>query len=243
MKQGLAPDTEPLAAVRSGIPRWIEAPVALLAIVVASPLLLISAAAVALSSRGPVVFRQSRVGQAGRFFVLYKFRTMRRAGEGPQVTARDDPRVTGVGRLLRKTKVDELPQLWNVVKGDMSLVGPRPEVPVYVDLGNPLWHYVLAARPGLTDPVTLFLRNEEELLARMPGDRETFYLETLQPYKLQGYVAYLRERNWRQDVRILFRTPLAIIYPKVIRPWPLTARANKPKHESGPAPRIDNFPA
>ena len=128
------------------------------------------------------------------------------------------PKVARVGRLLRKSKLDELPELWNVARGDISLVGPRPEVPRYVDLENPLWRRVLEARPGITDPVTLRLRNEEELLAGCKGDPEQFYLNTLQPYKLQGYVAYLRQRSWRTDVRVLLETLLAVIFPGKVPP-------------------------
>jgi lipopolysaccharide/colanic/teichoic acid biosynthesis glycosyltransferase len=114
---------------------------------------------------------------------------------------------------LRKTKIDELPELWNVVKGDMSIVGPRPEVERYVDLNNPLWRQALAVRPGLTDPVTLSLRNEEELLGRVKGDREQFYLETLQPIKLKGYKEYLCRRNAWSDVVVIALTVLVILFP------------------------------
>lgn len=205
------PMTAPLA--RNGIPRVVEAAVSLIGLVVAAPLLALSAMAVAATSRGPVIFRQERVGRSGKTFVLYKLRTMRAVHAGPQVTAGDDRRVTPVGRLLRKAKLDELPELWNVLKGDMSLVGPRPEVPRYVDLENFMWRMVLEARPGITDPVTLRLRNEEALLAQVKGDRERFYLQTLQPYKLKGYAAYLSQRSWQSDVKVLWKTGIAVILP------------------------------
>ena len=150
----------------AGIPRPVEAVAALAGLIIAAPVLALAALGIAFTSRGRIIFRQSRVGQDGRIFVLYKFRTMRIGQVGIQVTAGDDSRVTYVGRLLRKTKMDELPELWNVLKGDMSLVGPRPEVPRYVDLNNSKWQRVLKVRPGITDPLTLRLRNEEELLAR-----------------------------------------------------------------------------
>ena len=121
--------------------------------------------------------------------------------------------MTPVGKLLRKTKLDELPELWNVLKGDMSLVGPRPEVPRYVDLASPAWRLVLEARPGITDPVTMILRNEEALLAKVEGDRELFYLETLQPFKLEGYAEYLRGRNWWTDVKVLWKTFVVVLLP------------------------------
>jgi lipopolysaccharide/colanic/teichoic acid biosynthesis glycosyltransferase len=201
------------APIKDGCPRPVEAVVALAALVALLPLLGVAALAVAVTSRGPVLFRQRRMGRGGRDFVLYKMRTMRVGGGGPQVTAGDDARVTPVGRLLRRTKLDELPELWNVVKGDMSLVGPRPEVPRYVDLGDPAWQLVLRARPGLTDPVTLRLRNEETLLAQVEGDREQFYLTTLQPFKLKGYLEYLRARSWRADVGVLWQTCRVIVRP------------------------------
>jgi len=138
---------------------------------------------------------------------------MRTTGEGPQVTATDDSRVTTVGRFLRKTKLDELPELWNVLIGEMSLVGPRPEVERYVDRHSELWNSVLSVRPGITDPVTLKLRSEEVLLATIKTDREQFYLEVLQPFKLRGYVEYLHGRTWRTDLLVLYRTIVAVIFP------------------------------
>jgi lipopolysaccharide/colanic/teichoic acid biosynthesis glycosyltransferase len=196
-----------------GIPRPVEAMAALAGLIIAAPVLALAALGIAFTSRGRIIFRQSRVGQGGRIFVLYKFRTMRMGQVGPQVTAGDDSRITYVGRMLRKTKMDELPELWNVLKGDMSLVGPRPEVPRYVDLTNSKWQRVLKVRPGITDPLTLRLRNEEELLAKVEGDRERFYLGTLQPFKLRGYLEYLHRRSWQNDMRILWGTCLAVIFP------------------------------
>jgi lipopolysaccharide/colanic/teichoic acid biosynthesis glycosyltransferase len=196
-----------------GIPRLVEATVALAGLVVGSPLLLLIAVLVRVTSRGPVLFRQQRVGRHGVPFTLFKFRTMRADNVGPQVTATGDPRVTAVGRLLRKAKLDELPELFNVVRGDMSLVGPRPEVPRYVDLGDPRWQAVLAVCPGITDPVTLRLRNEEELIAGIPGDRETCYREVIQPFKLRGYADYLASRTVWSDLRVLVDTVLAVALP------------------------------
>jgi lipopolysaccharide/colanic/teichoic acid biosynthesis glycosyltransferase len=200
-------------AYHAGIPRLVEALIALAGIIVFSPLLALSALAVAVSSKGPVFFRQERVGHNGKTFILYKFRTMRPGQGGPQVTASGDSRITPVGRILRKTKLDELPSLWNVLRGDMSIVGPRPEVPRYVDLNNPKWRMVLRVNPGITDPMTLCLRNEEALMADVPGDHETFYLDVLQPYKLEGYLDYIRQRSWRGDVAIVGKTLLAVISP------------------------------
>ena len=113
-------------------------------------------------------------------------------------------------------KFDELPEFWNVLKGDMSLVGPRPEVPRYVDLRNPSWQLVLQTRPGITDPVTLRLRNEEQLLAAVEGDVERFYLEALQPVKLRGYLEYLQRRSWIEDLKVIVRTTIGVIRPSLV---------------------------
>ena len=201
-------DTSP-----GGLSHGLETALALAGLVVASPLLLLAGAAVAATSPGPVLFRQQRVGLGGRPFTLLKLRTMRLApisAEGIQLTASGDSRITPVGRWLRRFKLDELPQLWNVVRGDMSLVGPRPEVPRYVDLADPLWRQVLSARPGLTDPVTLRLRDEEALLSGV-GDVERFYRERLLPWKLRGYRDYLSRRTWLTDLGVLGATALAVL--------------------------------
>jgi lipopolysaccharide/colanic/teichoic acid biosynthesis glycosyltransferase len=194
-----------------GLPRSFDIICSLFGLVMTLPLLVASAAVVALTSSGGALFRQKRVGLNGRTFTLFKLRTMYAANDGPEVTNGNDERITRAGRVLRQSKLDELPTLWNVLRGDMSFVGPRPEVPRYVNLGDPTWQIVLAARPGITDPVTLSLRNEEELLAQVNGDAEQFYLNDLQPLKLKGYLAYLHERNWRTDLRILCRTIVAVV--------------------------------
>src|SRR5262245_43774616 len=124
------------ASIKGGLPRQVEAVIALAGLVMVAPLIALAAIAIAVTSRGPVIFRQKRMGREGHPFTMYKLRTMTAASAGPQVTASDDTRVTPIGKFLRKTKLDELPELWNVLKGDMSLIGPRPEVPRYVDLAD-----------------------------------------------------------------------------------------------------------
>jgi lipopolysaccharide/colanic/teichoic acid biosynthesis glycosyltransferase len=187
------------------------------------PVVAAASAAIVLSTGQSPFFRQRRVGRGGRIFTLVKLRTMRASRGGPGVTARGDGRVTRVGRILRKTKIDEIPELWNVVAGQMSFVGPRPEVPRYVDAADPRWTAVLRVRPGLTDPVTLRLRNEEDLLAAVSGgDRDAFYRERLQPYKLNGYAAYLESRDWRSDVRVLRQTVRAVLRPGSVPPPSMT---------------------
>ena len=212
-----------------GLPRAVEALLAAVALVLSLPLLLLCALAVAFSSRGPVLFQQKRVGRRGQFFTLYKLRTMRAGSTGLLVTPGGDARVTPVGRFLRKFKLDELPALWNVLIGDLSLVGPRPEVPRFVDLGNPIWRRVLGGRPGLTDPVTLTLRNEEELLASVEGNPESFYRDVLQPYKLRGYADYFERRTWWTDLQVLGRTALAIVRPSRVPAPSIADLSRKPE--------------
>jgi lipopolysaccharide/colanic/teichoic acid biosynthesis glycosyltransferase len=203
----------------SGLPRPLEAFKAAGLLLVMTPLLLVIGVAVLVSSRGPIFFRQRRVGRSGREFTMFKFRTMKVNGEDVQVTASGDARVTPVGRLLRRLKLDELPELWNVVVGDLSLVGHRPEVPRFVDLENPVWRRVLEERPGITHPVTLRLADEERLIAAAGGNVERFYVDELLPFKLRGYLAYQSERSFWSDVVVLTATAAALVgwrwYPAV----------------------------
>lgn len=210
--------------IHAGLPRAVEIPLALGGLVLAAPVVALAASAIVMTSGLPVFFRQARVGRGGKPFTLVKLRTMRGSKGGPQITARGDSRVTPVGRLLRRAKLDELPELWNVLKGDMSFVGPRPEVAQYVRPDDPLWNEVLRARPGLTDPVTLRLRDEELLLAGVEGDRERYYRETLQPLKLEGYRDYLRKRSWQSDLRVMLETLLIILRPARSDPADLSVR-------------------
>lgn len=181
-----------------------------------SPLFLLVAVWIKLDSPGPVFFRQTRVGKDGRLFQIFKFRSMVPNAEmlGAALTVGEDPRITRSGRLLRKLKLDELPQLWNVLRGDMSLVGPRPEVPKYVA------HYdeakksvVLSIRPGITDPASIEFFDESELLANAP-DPEAFYVQTILPRKLALYEEYVRTASLWRDIGIIFRT-IALAFGKV----------------------------
>lgn len=198
----------------TGLPRAFDLTLSFIGLILAAPLLLIAGAAIALTSSGGVLFRQQRVGRGGELFLLYKLRTMIVSTSGPQVTSSSDPRITRVGRFLRVTKLDELPTLWNVLKGEMAMVGPRPEVPRYVKLDDPSWRIILRARPGVTDPVTLDLRNESELLLQVEGDTEEYYLTQLQPQKMQGYVDYLKQRTWQSDLKVLCQTLFAVVVPQ-----------------------------
>ncbi len=172
-----------------------------------SPVLLVIAAAVALSSPGPFIFKQERLGRDGRPFVMYKFRTMRlsRDGSGSQVTAAGDSRVTVLGRFLRRYKLDEFPQLLNVLKGDMSLVGPRPEVERYARWYPAEYTRILSVRPGITDFASLAFRNEEQVLARSSEPERTYVAEIL-PAKIKLYLQYLEQRSLKTDFVILMRT-------------------------------------
>jgi lipopolysaccharide/colanic/teichoic acid biosynthesis glycosyltransferase len=187
--------------------RAFDTLVALVGLIVLSPLMLVVALAIALGSRGPVFFQQERVGLGGRPFRIIKFRTMRVDAErlGGPLTVGRDPRITPVGAFLRASKLDELPQLINVVRGEMALVGPRPEVPRYVALYSAEQRRVLEVRPGITDPASIQYRDESALLAAA-ADPERWYVEEVMPHKLAINLAYLRRRTLPSDVGVILAT-------------------------------------
>jgi lipopolysaccharide/colanic/teichoic acid biosynthesis glycosyltransferase len=195
------------------VKRLLDVAASGLGLLVAGPLLLVVAVAVKVDSPGPVFHRQERVGRRGERFLMWKFRTMIPDAEaqGPRLTAAGDRRVTRLGGLLRRTKVDELPQLLNVLGGSMSLVGPRPEVPEYVARYRPEERRVLEVRPGITDPASIAYRNEEEILARAP-DPVRHYEEVVMRDKLRINLAYLERATVLSDVGVLVRT-LAVVLP------------------------------
>jgi len=176
-------------------------------LIVLSPVLLVIAALVKCSDFGPVCYRQQRVGRDEEPFWIWKFRTMVVNADklGLSVTKDGDPRITRVGRVLRKLKLDELPQLWNVFCGSMSLVGPRPEVPKYVGMYTPEQRRILRLKPGITDLATLEFRHEEELLAAAP-DVDAFYREHCIPRKIELNLLYAERANLWQDFLIILRT-------------------------------------
>jgi len=191
--------------------RAFDLVVAALVIVVTSPLLAAIAVAVRVDSRGPAMFRQQRVGLNGEIFLIHKFRSMRVDQVGPLVSVAGDERVTRVGRPLRRSKLDELPQVLDVLLGHMSLVGPRPEVPKYVDAWSAAARQViLSVRPGITDPASIALRDEDALLASA-SDPERFYLDVLVPRKTAIYVRYVQSQSLVGDIRILLRTVGAVL--------------------------------
>ena len=172
------------------------------------PLLLLIGLWIRLDSAGPAVFRQQRVGRFGVPFRIHKFRTMSHnpGDTGPQITVAADPRITRAGAWLRRSKLDELPQLIDVLRGDMSLVGPRPELPCYVALyPADMKLKVLSVRPGITDPVSLEFADEAELLAHA-ADPEREYVEVLLPAKLHAAAAYAERATLRSDLRVIGRT-------------------------------------
>ncbi|MFG6468675.1 sugar transferase [Roseateles sp. BYS87W] len=174
------------------------------------PLLLLAALWVKLDSPGPVLFRQVRVGRYGVPFTIHKFRTMR-TEPGAAITVGADPRITRSGQVLRQTKLDELPQLWDVLRGAMSLVGPRPELPRYVALyPADLRERVLAVRPGITDPASLAFSHEAELLA-VADDPEREYREVILPAKLRLSADYAARASLATDLRLIFSTLARVV--------------------------------
>lgn len=176
-----------------------------------APAMLAVALWVRLDSPGPALFRQMRVGRHGQLFTIHKFRTMVNAPAGLGLTVGADARITRAGQVLRRLKVDELPQLWDVLRGAMSLVGPRPDLPQYVErYPEPLRQQVLAVRPGITDPASLAYRNEAELLAQEP-DPERAYFERILPHKLQLSADYAARASLWTDLRLMARTALLLL--------------------------------
>lgn len=176
-----------------------------------APLLLLIAAWVKLDSPGPALFLQQRVGRGGVPFTIHKFRTMRANAGGPGLTIGEDARITRAGRWLRRLKLDELPQLWDVLRGAMSLVGPRPDLPHYVaQYPAELRDIVLSVRPGITDPASLQFRHEAELLAAA-ADPEREYRERILPAKLRLSADYVRQASLWTDLKLVARTALLLV--------------------------------
>ncbi|HWX54664.1 MAG TPA: sugar transferase [Verrucomicrobiae bacterium] len=201
----------------SSLKRAFDLVGAVILLIALLPLLIAVGLAVKLTSRGTILFRQNRPGRNGAEFVIAKFRTMTNGGQGPMMTRADDPRVTRLGRHLRKWKLDELPQLLNVLKGEMSFVGPRP---------LPTSHWtglaaekpkeclcVFSVRPGVTSQATVNFRNEEDLLTpSSPEEVEKVYMRAIMPVKLKMDIDYLRKASFASDLRIIFKTVLRVFY-------------------------------
>jgi lipopolysaccharide/colanic/teichoic acid biosynthesis glycosyltransferase len=204
----------------SALRRGLDVIVSATVLVVLAPLLALMAALVKLSSRGPVFFMQERIGRGGAPFGLLKFRTMAidASARGPTITVGADPRITPIGAVLRRYKLDELPQFGNVLRGDMSLVGPRPEVPEYVAQYTEEQRRVFTVRPGITDPASLAYHEEASLLATF-DDPERAYREQVLPRKLAISLDYLARRTVASDLRVMAETALRM----VVRPRAMSA--------------------
>ena len=172
-----------------------------------APVFVVMAIWIKLDSRGPVFYRQTRVGRYGRDFRIFKFRSMRVGSDkGRQITVGEkDPRITRFGYFIRRYKIDELPQLINVFLGDMSVVGPRPEVRKYVDLYSEEQRKVFQVRPGITDLASIKYRNENELLSQV-DDPDTYYIDVIMPDKLTINLEYIRHQSFMGDIKIIFNT-------------------------------------
>ena len=175
------------------IKRIFDIVASLCGLIILSPMLIIVAICIKLDSKGPVFFKQKRVGKNKRIFEIYKFRTMVTDAEklGKQITVGNDSRITRVGKFIRKCKLDEFPQLINVLKGEMSLVGPRPEVPRYVELYDEYEEQILLVQPGITDYASIEFRNENEILGNSSNPEET-YIEEIMPTKIELNMKYIR---------------------------------------------------
>ena len=194
------------------VKRAFDIVVSALVLTLLAPLFLVVAIAIKLDSPGPVFFKQERIGRGGRLFRMIKFRTMvaGRQRQGPNVSAHSDPRVTRVGALLRRSFVDESPQLINVLKGDMSLVGPRPETPEYASLLSPAERRIFSVRPGMAGPSTLaYSRDEPAILAGQP-DPDSYYRSHLLHERVAVDLSYLERPTLAEDIRILWLTALYV---------------------------------
>lgn len=181
-----------------------------LGLTVLSPVLLVVSVLVAVTSPGGVFFRQERIGKDGRPFRIFKFRSMRKDNAGLKITTGNDSRITPVGRFLRKSKIDELPQLINVLVGDMSFVGPRPEVADYVNLYTPYQRQVLLVRPGITGLASIRFRNENDLLTASDDPNRT-YVEQIMPRKIDLDLEYIPHASVFYDIKLIFQTFAVVI--------------------------------
>lgn len=190
----------------SDMVRFIEFFISLFSLIILFPLFVIIGLLIKINSKGPVLYKSERAGKQGRVFTMYKFRTMvdKAKNNGPPVTSRNDPRVTWTGRMLRKTKLDELPQLFNVLKGDMGFVGARPEDPDIVKNYNHMFREILQYRPGITSPASIQYKSEESLI---PEDNwETVYIQNILPRKIQMDTEYMQQAGFFKDIGVILRT-------------------------------------
>jgi lipopolysaccharide/colanic/teichoic acid biosynthesis glycosyltransferase len=198
------------------VKRVFDIAVSAVGLVVFFPLIIMTALLLKLDSPGPVLFKQERMGKGFQPFWIYKFRTMRKSPveNGPKITIGNDPRITRVGWFLRKTKLDELPQLINILRGEMSIVGPRPEVPQYVQLYQKEYQEILTIRPGLTDLASIKYCDEAALLAKAENPEEE-YLTRVLPDKIRLARDYLQRASFFFDLRLILKTIIQLVLGRV----------------------------
>ena len=196
-----------------GLIRLFDILVAAFGLMMLAPIFLLTTLLICLTDGWPIFFRQERVGLNGKSFQILKFRSMRTRNLGLAITAAGDSRITKVGAWLRHFKIDELPQLVNVLHGDMSLIGPRPEVPEYVELDDVVWQAVLGVRPGITDLASLTFRNEEEILGKAT-DPVSHYRSVILPEKLRLNLQYQLTRSLSRDLKLLWMTVWYSFFPR-----------------------------
>lgn len=186
---------------------------AILGLVILSPIFFIVCIAIKVNDKGPIFFLQSRVGKNGKLFVLYKFRSMqvRKAAKDGIFEPGNISRITKIGNILRKYKIDELPQLYNVLKGDMSLVGPRPEVKKWTLIYSERWQHILKVKPGITDNASIEFRNEEKILTESSNPEKT-YAEIILPKKLDLYETYVNNHSIYRDIKLILKTFYYLLY-------------------------------
>jgi lipopolysaccharide/colanic/teichoic acid biosynthesis glycosyltransferase len=226
-----------LALLDRGLKRMLDVVVAASLLVLASPLIVALAVAVRLESRGPAFYRCMRVGRHGRVLYMLKFRKMRDGASGPALAAPDDARFTRLGGFLARTKLDEVPQLWNVLKGEMSLVGPRPEDPSFVELHREPYDEILSVRPGITGLSQLAFAREGEILD--PDDRVRHYTDKILPQKIRMDRLYAARHSFSMDARILWWTLYAVATRREVAVHRDTGQLNKraPRQETASEPR------
>lgn len=206
-------------------------------LIILSPLLFVIALVIKLSDPGPVLYRQTRIGLHGKPFKVLKFRSMKHNHAfTSEITIQRDPRITSIGHLLRETKMDELPQLWNVLRGEMSVVGPRPETPRYVAYFTEEERKTLALRPGLTGPASVIFRSQGNLLGGM--DYEQYYITVMNPAKARINLDYMRHQSFWLDLKIILHTVIVLVHPTPAPPLVAPTEA-----EQTPTPRLTPAPA
>ncbi len=205
--------TDPVHGHTPKLTRVFDLVVSVAGLFVTAPLLALAGLATLLDSGRPILYRSRRVGLHGKDFTLLKIRTMTADNRGPSVTALGDARITRVGEILRHSKIDELPQLWNVMKGDMTLVGPRPELREYVEMFPDEFRTIHSVRPGLTGVASITYRNESALLAECSSP-EAMYVEEILPAKIQMELEYVKSRSLKLDLLLISKTFRALISPE-----------------------------